>query len=785
MAQMLQAPIEGYEDAIVVPPINANNFELKQTLINLVQSNQFIRRQDPHNHLRFFNKVTSTFRHPEVLNTTIKLLLFPFYLEGEARTWLDKEPPCSILTWEDLVSKFINQFFPPSKTTYLRNEIIKFLQKPNETFNEAWERFKNLLRQCPHHDKLDIRMNRFEKSLNDIKAFVTSPAPIKAQEFQTSFEKKQDEFQNMMMNFMQNLHNNKALSLSSLPSNTILNPINEAKAITTRSGISYDGPPIPPPVIEKEPEATKDTELPSTENIQPPSVQVHEKDKESIDKPFVVPKTKTNLPYPSRLLLINLNSQRLNKEKQEVKNIVEQPAERRTCIIESLQNFRVIHKSSTSLKNTMGYENSNTTPKMESEELIKSGVEELIPILSENENFRVIHKSSTSLKNTSRISPVHAIAPILSTKGPEYSPSMGYENSNTTPKMESEEIIKSGVEELIPILSENEVTSEDKRECDMFVCKNSPICDDYYEIFFDSKNDNDEQSLTLKCGDTPSISYNNFESLNKFDLIDATCEEYSQEVLGFSDVVASGNPNPNYDPIISNSSPTLTPFDESDFLLHEEADAFIAIDDEPISPKFDATYYDLEKDILFLEALLNKIRLIENLLYDNSSPRPPKELNTVNANTIVKFIPSSLIPAQDNDSQWEEIDIVTNTDELLPLGFENDDSEEEIDDVDELHVKNSISNSKNELFDDEASDFDNPSFPRHPPEPPDADFKPDYGEEISVVMNINDKFECLNPRDEFDDDDYSSFMFVIYPKVFSFLLSAKSEDTIFDPGIFV
>nr|GEX81053.1 hypothetical protein [Tanacetum cinerariifolium] len=69
---MLQAPIEGYEDAIVVPPINANNFERKQTLINLVQSNQFTGRQDPHNHLRFFNKVTSTFRHPEVPNTTVK-----------------------------------------------------------------------------------------------------------------------------------------------------------------------------------------------------------------------------------------------------------------------------------------------------------------------------------------------------------------------------------------------------------------------------------------------------------------------------------------------------------------------------------------------------------------------------------------------------------------------------------------------------------------------------------------------------------------------------------------
>nr|GFB37875.1 reverse transcriptase domain-containing protein [Tanacetum cinerariifolium] len=121
------------------------------------------------------------------------------------------------------------------------------------------------------------------------------------QEFQKSFENKQDEFQNMMMSFMQNLHNNKASSSSSLSSNTIPNPRSKSKAITTRSGISYDGPPIPPPVMKKEPEATKDTELPSTKNIQPPSVHVHEKEKEPIDEPFIVPKTKANLPYPSRL----------------------------------------------------------------------------------------------------------------------------------------------------------------------------------------------------------------------------------------------------------------------------------------------------------------------------------------------------------------------------------------------------------------------------------------------------------------------------------------------------
>nr|GFB86380.1 hypothetical protein [Tanacetum cinerariifolium] len=86
---------------------------------------------------------------------------------------------------------------------------------------------------------------------------------------------------------------------------------------------------------------------------------------------------------------------------------------------------------------------------------------------------------------------------------------------------------------------------------------------------------------------------------------DATCEEYSQEVLGFTDVVSTEVSSLIYEPIVSNSSQNLTPFSKSDFLLLEEADAFIAIDDEPISSNIDATYYDPEGDILILEALLN------------------------------------------------------------------------------------------------------------------------------------------------------------------------------------
>nr|GEU70612.1 hypothetical protein [Tanacetum cinerariifolium] len=81
-------------------------------------------------------------------------MLFPFSLERAARIWLEKEPPRSIFIWDDLVSKFINQFFPPSKTTNLRNEITNFQQRFDESFSEAWDRFKDILRACPHHDKM-------------------------------------------------------------------------------------------------------------------------------------------------------------------------------------------------------------------------------------------------------------------------------------------------------------------------------------------------------------------------------------------------------------------------------------------------------------------------------------------------------------------------------------------------------------------------------------------------------------------------------------------------------
>nr|GEY86452.1 reverse transcriptase domain-containing protein [Tanacetum cinerariifolium] len=113
-----------------------------------------------------------------------------------------------------------------------------------------------------------------------------------------------------------------------------------------------------------------------------------------------------------------------------------------------------------------------------------------------------------------------------------------------------------------------------------------------------------KETITFNLDQTSRYSANyNDMTANRIDIIDMACEEYSQEVLGFSDVIASGNPTPYYDPIVSSTSPTPTPFGNSDFLL-EEVDAFLALDDDPTSPEVDQSYVDSKGDIILLEAFL-------------------------------------------------------------------------------------------------------------------------------------------------------------------------------------
>nr|GEY11841.1 hypothetical protein [Tanacetum cinerariifolium] len=348
-----------------------------------------------------------------------------------------------------------------------------------------------------------------------------------------------------------------------------------------------------------------------------------------------------------------------------------------------------------------------------------------------NSNSQRLDKKEQEVKNVIEQPAEHGnLAPIQSTKEPGNSLSMGYEYFSITLETES------NAENLLPIPSKCEVTLEDEIECDMLakdVC--SPVFTTFSNPLFkdnDDLNSSDDESLPDE---------------------DVPAEEFKIYL------------NPLFD------------------------------EDKINSDKLDPHCFNVESD--FVESLLNQeIRLIENLLYDNSFPLPPEELNAEIADTIIESIPLLPILVQDGNSQQEEIDIVTKTDDVLPpsddnnddlsndsllgeadlflsdnsipSGIENsaDDPEGDIHFLEELLINDSI--LSNELSD--ANFEENPSIPRPPPKPPDVET--DAGEEIPVVMNDKD-----------EDVDYSSFIFVIYPKMFPFLLSAESEDTIFDPGI--
>nr|GFA28104.1 reverse transcriptase domain-containing protein [Tanacetum cinerariifolium] len=433
-------------------------------------------------------------------------------------------------------------------------------------------------------DNLYIRMNRFEKSLNKMKnSFITPTAPLKA-----------------VTEFMQNLYNKPSSS-------------RKAKAITTMSRMSYKEPPITPPCVnQQEPvEVTRDTELPSSDDIYPPTVQVEVQVYKPTEEPsMVIPKA--NLPYPSRL----------QKEKLREKDDI--------LAAKFMEIFRdlhfelsftdaLIHMPKFALMFKKLLNNKDKLIELTKTPLNKNCLAIVLKKLPEKlgdpghflipcdftrfDNCLALADLGASINlmplfiwKKLRLPTLNDTKMVLELADRTISKPMGVAE-NVFVKVgkfyfPTDIVILNFVADpRVPLILGRPLLS------------NAHALIDVYEGEITLRHD--DQSLTLKCGDTPLISYNNLELLNKVDLIDATCEEYSQEVLGFSNVVSNEVSTPYYEPIVSNSSQNLTSFNASDFLLLEEADAFIAIDDEPILSNIDATYYDPEGDILILEALLN------------------------------------------------------------------------------------------------------------------------------------------------------------------------------------
>nr|GEX79808.1 reverse transcriptase domain-containing protein [Tanacetum cinerariifolium] len=758
MAQLLQAPTEGYEDAIVVPAITTDNFELKHGLLTFVQNKQFFGhdKEDPHAH-------------------------------GAARMWLEKEPPRSIFTWDDLVSKFINQFFPLSKRTNLCNEITNLQQRFDESFSEAWDRLKDLLRACPHHAFLELhQLDTFYNALNskdqdslnfaaggnfldkmsreclaiieskskvcysrnkpvvakvstnpstsgispdvaklkdmvkalllDKKSQNQSLAPVKtveescvtcggahsyrncpttdgnvyrdniqefvSQAFAVNYNQGNTSYRPSMMSnqirphgfppipnnqnvqrnnqnrFIQNQNRGKNFnqgpvyqpsvfqpppyqapayqasapqtqgvskkdflayvkandfvnsnsastsSLGTLPSNTIANPRSDLKEITTRSGVSYDGPQILPSTsfLPKFESPVLTSEL-VTSPIAEPVIALVSGSK---------PNPKTSIPYPSRR-----NDER-NHEK--INNLIKkfyQIFKDMSFEISFADALILMPKFASTLKALVGNKEKLSemarTPLNEycSVVLLKKlpkklgdpgkfmilcdfpGKAECLALADLGASINPmpfsVWKRLSLLDLTPRCITLELADHLISrpVRVAEYV----YVKVGSFHFLADFVVVDFDVDLRVPLILRRSFLKTGRALIDVFECELTLRVG--------------KEAITFNLDQTSRYSANYSDmTAKRIDVIDMACEEYSQEVLGFSNTICSGNPTSYYDPIVFTTSLTLTPFGNSDFLL-EEVDAFLAIEDDPISSEFYQPYLNPEGDILLLEAFLN------------------------------------------------------------------------------------------------------------------------------------------------------------------------------------
>nr|GEU93297.1 reverse transcriptase domain-containing protein [Tanacetum cinerariifolium] len=592
-----------------------------------------------------------------------------------ARIWLEKEPLRSIFTWDDLVSKFINQFFTPSKTTSLRNEITNFQQRFDESFSEAWDRFKDLLRACPYHgfSKLD-QLNTFYNALNskdqdslnstagatdgnvyrdNIQEFISQASAVNYNQGNTSYRPQMmsnqikppgfppvPNNQNVQRNnqnhfisnqsrgnnfnqgtvyqpsvFQQPAYQAPAYSASA-PQTQGQNMQNQLTNITdlitkfvnsNTASISSSGT-LPSNTIANPKEATKDTLNPTnnknTKDVQPQAVQ--SKSLVSISESAIAlvnaskPNPKASILYPSKR-----NDER-NREK--ANNQIEKFYQ-----IFKDMSFKIIFadalilmpKFASTLKALIGN---------------KEKLSEIARTLLNKHCFVVLLKKLPKKLGD----PCKFLIPC-DFPGMAECLALAYLGASIN-QMPFSVWKRLSLPDFTPTCMTLELA-------DRLISRPVEVAEDVYVKVGELALRVGKEAITFNLDQTSRYSANYSDKTKKcINFIDMACEEYSQEVLGFFDTISSGNPALFYDPIVFATSPTLTPFRNSDF-LHEEVDAFLVVEDEPTSSQFHQSYLDQEGDILLLEAFLNDDPSLPLPNQRNYLPEVHKELKICKAKT--------------------------------------------------------------------------------------------------------------------------------------------------------
>ncbi|GJU08254.1 hypothetical protein Tco_1124684 [Tanacetum coccineum] len=612
MSELLQAPTEGYRDTIVIPAILVENFELKVRLLTLVTSSQFhgFERDDPHSHIRWLNKITSTLKYQNITN--------------------------------------------------LKNDITNFQQRFDASFGDAWDRFKDLFRKCPHHgfselhqidtfynaltqsdqdslnaaaggnllnrtprdaltiieNKSKVRISRNKPIVSKVSTTTSSPSPssdvtafieiikelvLMNKATQQATVKAIDEtcvdfvvdtsylrclchrWQHFLCLCSRRDLQSRRQSPSdsgSFPSDTVANPRGDVKAITTRSGVAYEGPSIPPTSsslpkeVERELEVTRDkvqtTSSESTADVHPPVVR------DPIPEPEVVPKPnlKPSIPYPSRL-----NNQKLQKKTN-------------NQMMKFLQIFQRLHFDISFADSLLHMSKFASTFKS-----LLSNKEKLFELactlLNEKCSAVLLKKLPEKLGDPSKfLIPCDFLELVECLALADLGASINLMPLSVWKKLSLSELTPTfdyDVDPRVPLILGRP-----------FLRTARALIDVHGEELTLRVND---EAITFKVERTLRYSCNYYdESVNQINVIDVAYEEYAQEVLEFSDSSTSGNPTPS-DPIIASSLPSFTPFEGEDFIL-EEIETFLHTPDKPSN--LDDDYYDTEGDILYLDKLLNE-----------------------------------------------------------------------------------------------------------------------------------------------------------------------------------
>nr|GEZ98399.1 reverse transcriptase domain-containing protein [Tanacetum cinerariifolium] len=408
-----------------------------------------------------------------------------------------------------------------------------------------------------------------------------------------------------------------------LPGNTITNPKEDLKGITTRGGVAYQGPIIPTPskVVKQGTEVTNDqVQTPSSQStapVQPPVAQFETPVSEPVVAPVSapMPNLKPSIPYPSR----RDNKRRCDQANEQIEKFYEIFKDM-SFEISFTDALILMPKFASILKALIGN-------KEKLSEMARTPMNEYCLAV-------ILNKLPKKLGDPGKF--------LIPCEFPGMDECLALADLGASINLMPLSMWKElSLLELTPTCMTLELA-------DRSVSKPIGIAKDVSVKTGRALIDVHKGDLTLRIRNE-AITYNldqtlrysaNYDQMktNKIDVTDMVCEEYSQGILGYFDITTSGSPTPSDDPIVSTTSPSLTPFGDSDFLLFEEADAFLSLEDDPDSPKLDPSYYDPEGDILLLEAILNSKPSLPLPNHEQSVPSFKKELKACEAKTIKSFV---------------------------------------------------------------------------------------------------------------------------------------------------